>query len=273
MTIHDGRNPIRIDGFSYLPRFVEAAEASALIDYFGSIRPIWERRHASGEHDRGGARGGRLTRPVYWLGAWQFACLGYYSEPDYLQDRCLRAEPYPDVMQAILQRMRPAAEAHLGEGEAYHPSTSALINYYGSEIRQQPVDVARLRPHRDTEPGPVTMISIGQPALFEFVDGDDKVALSVWLRHRSAVVFSGAQFKDTLYHRVTKVRHGREPAMHTTLPDFDLRRISVSFRHVPERYIHDWDEMSPDARAKVAPYVDELAQNSAHFRGIRAQSL
>lgn len=265
---HDGRKPIRRDGFTYLPRFVSATEADALIQYFGSIRPLWESRHAADDHVRDGQGSRRLTRPVYWLGAWQFACLGYYAEPDYQVDRCLRAEPYPEVMQRILGRLRPAVERHLAPSETYAETTSALINFYGSELRDQPVDVARLRPHRDSEPGPVIMLSVGQPARFEFVDADGAVALGVWLRHRSVCILSGAEFKDRLYHRVSRVRHGQEPAMHTVLPDFQLRRISVSFRHVPEAYIHSWDTLSAEARTKVRPYVAELAEHAPFYAGI-----
>ncbi|MFT5432138.1 MAG: hypothetical protein ACI9OJ_002836, partial [Myxococcota bacterium] len=59
-----------------------------------------------------------------------------------------------------------------------------------------------------------------------------------------------------------------EPEMTTQLDNFSLRRVSVSFRHVPERFIHDWDELSPDAQAKVRPYVDELAAHSSFYDGL-----
>jgi len=267
--VFDGKDAISREGFSYLPRFVEADEAEALIAYFAGLHAIWERRYSGDEAGRTGEHKRRLTRPVYWIGAWQFACLGYYAEPHYQEDRCLRAEAYPEVMQRILERLRPIFETHLAEGEPCLPSNSALINYYGTEHPgdgSQPLDVARLRPHRDNEPGPVVMISIGQPARFEFVDGDDEVQLGVWQRHRSACIFSGPLYKDRLYHRVTQVRHGREPELSTRVPDFSLRRVSVSFRHVPERYIHDWQELSPEAQSKVEPYVTELAHHSDHFR-------
>ena len=33
----DGRSPIELPGFSYLPRFITASEGDALIAYFGEI--------------------------------------------------------------------------------------------------------------------------------------------------------------------------------------------------------------------------------------------
>jgi alkylated DNA repair protein (DNA oxidative demethylase) len=264
--MHDGRQPLNLDGFTYLPGFISLAEADELVHYFGAIHPIWENRHEGADHVRKGQGNRRLTRPVYWLGAWQFACLGYYSEPAHRTDRCLRAEPYPPVMQRILARLKPHVVGHLGPDEAYADTSSALINYYGSELLGQPVDRARLRPHRDSEPGPVLMLSIGQPARFEFVDDKGEVALGVWLRHRSVCILSGPEFKERLYHQVSQVRHGQTPAMHTTLPDFQLRRISVSFRHVPAPYIHEWPDLSVEARDKVRPYVDALAKHAPTFR-------
>ena len=87
-----------------------------------------------------------------------------------------------------------------------------------------------------------------------------------WVRHRSVVILSGPEYKERLYHRVTRVRFGQEPVLRSPLKDFAVRRVSVSFRHVPERYIHDLGELSPDARDKVSDYVLQLAEHSAHFR-------
>lgn len=263
----DGRSAIEVPGFSYLPRFITAAEGDALIDYFGELAPLWEQRFREGENPRGGDHSRRLTRPVYWLGAWQFACLGYYAEPDHREDRCVRAEPFPDVMQAILDRLLPNLRAH---DESYDSAPkSCLVNYYGREIGDGPPrDYARLRMHRDGEPGPVVMFSIGQPGLLEFVDADrdEAVELGVWTRHRSVTILSGPEFKDRLYHRITRVRHGLEPAMRSRLDGFEVRRVSVSFRHVPEELIVDFDGLSPESRDKVRDYVEELARHSAHFR-------
>ena len=266
-TPEDGRSLIERPGFSYLPRFISAQEADALIAYFGLIRPLWERRHCDVDHGRPGKHSRRLTRPVYWLGAWQFACLGYYAEPDHRVDRCLRAEAFPSVMSAILDRLRPTLKMH---DETFEDApNSCLINYYGRQVGERsPRDYARLRMHRDGEPGPVAMFSIGQPGLLEFVDPDlgDEPELAVWTRHRSVSILSGPDFKDRLYHRVSRVRVGDEPAIDSRLDGFEARRVSVSFRHVPEALISDYAGLSAGSRARVQEYVEELAEHSSHFR-------
>ena len=266
-----GNEPIEVPGFSYLPRFITADESEALLRYFGSLKPLWESRYGGQEAQREGKGSRRLSRPVYWLGAWQFACLGYYAEPDHLHEKCLRAEPFPPVMLDILARLASRLAQHDEQGRV--PNT-CLINYYGSELtldargRPQPIDQARLKMHRDAEPGPVVMFSLGQPALFEFVDGarPDEPELALWLKSRSVVVFSGPHFKDHLYHRVTRVRFGEDPVMPQVLDDFRLRRISVSFRYVPPEHVKSLHEFSASAQAQVRGYVEQLAEASPHFR-------
>jgi alkylated DNA repair dioxygenase AlkB len=265
----DGRSLIERPGFSYLPRFISAQEAAALIEYFSAITPLWEQRHRDVDHGRPGEHSRRLTRPVYWLGAWQFACLGYYAEPDHREDRCLRAEPFPDVMNTILDRLRPMLQAH--DASIEDVPNSCLINYYGREVgKGPPRDYARLRMHRDGEPGPVVMFSIGQPGLLEFLDPDpdtgDEPELALWTRHRSVCILSGPDFKDRLYHRIAQVRFGDEPAIDSRLADFEARRVSVSFRHVPEALISDFDALSERSRTRIRDYVGELAEHSSHFR-------
>lgn len=263
---HDGRSTLERPGFSYLPRFIDKDEGDALVEYFGSLVPLWEERHRDSKQKRSAGRGGHLTRPVYWLGAWQFACLGYYAEPHHRQERCLRAEPFPAVMQGILERLRPVLSAH-EQGEPSLPNT-CLINYYGRQIGDGPPrDYARLRKHRDGEPGPVVMFSVGQPGLLEFVDceRDDAVELAVWTRHRSVTILSGAEFKDRLYHRITKVRYGQSPQIGCRLDAFETRRVSVSFRHVPETLISDFGALGDTTRSKVRDYVEQLAEESPHF--------
>jgi hypothetical protein len=268
----DGRSPIERSGFSYLPRFITADEGDALIAYFGGLMPLWEHRHRNEHHARVGDHSRRLTRPVYWLGAWQFACLGYYAEPDNREDRCVRAEGFPPVMQAILDRLRPVLRTH--DDTIDDVPNTCLINYYGREVGAGPPrDYARLRMHRDGEPGPVVMFSIGQPGLLEFVDPDNQgeTELAVWTRHRSITILSGPEFKDRLYHRVSQVRHGREPVIHSRLDGFEVRRVSVSFRHVPDELITNFDGLSGGNRAQVRDYVETLAQHSPHFRRQLAQ--
>ena len=263
-----GNEPIEVPGFAYLPRFITAEESEALLKFFGALKPLWESRYVGQEAQREGKGSRRLSRPVYWLGAWQFACLGYYAEPNHVHEKCLRAEPFPQVMQDVLSRLAPRL-AGLGPV----PNT-CLINYYGSELtrdakgRAQPVDQARLKMHRDGEPGPVVMFSLGQPALFEFVDGakPEEPELALWLKNRSVVLFSGPHFKDHLYHRVTRVRFGEDPVMPQVLDDFRLRRVSVSFRYVPPEHVKSLREFSASAQDQVREYVEQLAEASPHFR-------
>ena len=269
-----GIDPIEVPGFSYLPGFITEAERQALLTYFGSIKPLWESRYVGDQSARTGSGSRRLTRPVYWLGAWQFACLGYYAAPDHLREKCLRAEAMPPEMSGILERLAPKLSGHQTADELGKAPNTCLINYYGSELfrdstgRMQPRDYARLKMHRDGEPGPVVMFSLGQPAQFEFVDAEkpETPELSMWLQDRSVVLFSGPRFKDHLYHRVTRVLHGKGPLLNTALENFRLRRISVSFRSVPESHIQSLREFSADKQSQVRGYVEQLALSSAHFR-------
>ncbi len=264
----DGRGRIQRPGFSYLPRFIEEEEAEQLIAYFGALVPIWEQRHGGDEHQRSSGHARRLTRPVYWLGAWQFASLGYYAEPDYREDRCLRGEPLPPVMEGILRRLQAHHGATVTDAEGLVANT-CLINYYGREVSDRmPRDYARLRMHRDGEPGPVVMFNIGQAGLLEFLDPDRSPdpELRVWTRHRSVTILSGPDFKDRLYHRVVQVRTGEQPALQCALADFEVRRISVSFRHVPEQLISDLGQLPAERQDTIREYVQELATHSAHYR-------
>ena len=269
----DGRSEIRRDGFSYLPQFISKDESSDLIHYFSSLTPLWEERYRDGGPSGSKRNARRLTRPVYWLGAWQFACLGYYSEPDHIEHRCVRAEPFPSVMNSILERLgpllndrHPVTDTRLSEV----PNT-CLINYYGRKTdRQVPVDVARLRMHRDHEPGPVIMFCLGQPGLLEFIDPDKpkhaQIHLSMWTRHRSVCILSGPTFKDRLYHQIKKVRTGAIPAMQSPLDDFELRRVSVSFRHVPPSVISHFAELPANKQAMIQDYMQTLGQSSPFFK-------
>ncbi|MFT5993454.1 MAG: alkylated DNA repair protein (DNA oxidative demethylase) [Bradymonadia bacterium] len=270
----DGRLPIEQPGFSYLPRFITNEEAEALIAYFASLNPMWERRHVDDASARGAGHNRRLTRPVYWLGAWQFACLGYYAEPDHREHRCLSGEPFPKIIDGILERLVPTlAKDHVwpdrDAGEPTLPNT-CLVNYYGREVSEQnpPRDYARLRMHRDGEPGPVIMFNIGQPGLFEFLDPDRsrEPEVALWTRHRSVTIISGPEFKDRLYHLVSAVRTGREPRMECRVPNFELRRVSVSFRHVPTELVQDLGEFPAQRRDAIVGYVKELAETSEHYQ-------
>jgi alkylated DNA repair protein (DNA oxidative demethylase) len=268
----DGRSAIQLGGFTYAPQFMTKDEGDALIEYFGSLQPLWEQRYRDQGNPRNQKHHRRLTRPVYWLGAWQFACWGYYSEPQHTQHRCMQAEAFPEVFREILSRVEPVLSEHHGgdvDSRLEALPNTALINYYGREVGDGvPRDYARLRMHRDHEPGPVVMFNIGQPALIEFLDPDrsPEPELRLWMRHRSISIISGADFKDRLYHRVTQVRTGALPAMHCHVENFELRRVSVSLRHVPKNCIENFSEFPKESQDQVRDYVETLAERSEHFR-------
>lgn len=268
IAAEDGRSHIQRQGFSYLPHFISIPESEALISFFSGLHPIWEQRHHKSLAKKGGGTG-RLTRPVYWLGAWQFASLGYYAEPNYRRHRCIRAEPFLPEMSEILDRL--CGELRDFHGEPPKPSlpNTCLINYYGREVgKGVPRDYARLRMHRDGEPGPVIMFNIGQAGLLEFLDPDKspEPEFRLWNRHRSITIISGPEYKDRLYHRISQVRTGDKPRLHCSLENFELRRVSVSFRHVPEELIEDLSQLPEASRSTIAPYIGSLSQHSEHFR-------
>ncbi len=249
-----------------MSQFISIEEANAIIENIAKRLPIWEQRHQKASARSANQSSRRLTRPVYWLGAWQFACLGYYAEPDHREHRCLQAEPFFSPMPAILERLKPVLSEFHASSDL--PNT-CLMNYYGREVgRGVPRDYARLRMHRDGEPGPVIMFNIGQAGLLEFLDPNTptKPELQVWNRHRSVTILSGSHYKDTLYHRVMQVRMGDKPQLSCDLEHFELRRVSISFRHVPESLIESLAQMPPQTSEKIRPYVEELAQRSPHFR-------
>ena len=62
------------------------------------------------------------------------------------------------------------------------------------------------------------------------------------------------------------MRHGDSPVMPQVLDDFRLRRVSVSFRFVPEQHIKSLREFSAGAQQQIRGYVEQLAGSSAHFK-------
>jgi DNA oxidative demethylase len=272
--LNPGLECIEEPGFSYLPDFITQEESTQLLNYFATLKPIWEQRHIGAHAGKGADGMRRLSRPVYWLGAWQFACLGYYAEPQHLYEKCLQAEPFPAAINVVLSRLQPRLANHQTPEELGSTPNTCLVNFYGSEQvpdakgRLHMRDYARLKMHKDGEPGPVVMFSLGHSAIFEFVDPEkpQHPTLSLKLNHRSVVILSGPHFKDYLYHRVTRVFHKQDIDMPQVLNGFSLRRISVSFRSVPPEHILPLNEFGLESRTKIHGYVKQLAQHSEHFR-------
>jgi DNA oxidative demethylase len=212
-----------------------------------------------------------LLRPVYWLGNWQFACLGYYEPPRRVLDCAVRAEPFPPVMARLVAEIQGRVRAQFPQREVppRWQLNTCLVNFYGA--RQQGdrwVDVARVGDHRDFEPGPVASVSLGERALFQFVERgaqERPPARNQWLEDGSLQIFGGPTWKDALLHRVQRVEDKRALALGPALPGFRTRRINFTFRYVPEPHVVPFAQLSATAREDVRPYVTELAAHSRFF--------
>ena len=242
------------------------------MSWLSSIQPIWENRWSD---RRAAAAGGqrRLLRPVYWLGSWQFACLDYYRPPHRIANACVAAEPYPPVLTRLVARIETRARA-LYRGadlpERWHLST-CLVNLYGSRLEAgRRIDCARVGEHRDFEPGPVASLSLGERALFQFVkrgvaDAPTRVFAQQWLDDRSLQLFGGDTWKKRLLHRVLRVERRAGTVFDVRVPEFQTRRVNLTFRYVPDEHVLPFARLSRPAREAVRGYVAELARGSAFF--------
>ena len=259
-------------GYIYERDFVDAATRAALLDWVASLHPLWEQRYSTLRPPPRGKKQRPLLRPVYWLGNWQFACLGYYEPPRRRLDCAVAAEPFPPVLaemvQAIEQRIHrqfEAADVPLD----WHLNT-CLVNFYGHRRDgDRWVDVARVGEHRDFEPGPVASVSFGERARFQFVRRGDFGAPPVrteWLEDGSLQAFGGPWWKDELLHRVQRVDDKSGVTLPPSIDQFRTRRINLTFRYVPQRDVVPFARLSERAKADVREYVCELARHSAFFR-------
>jgi alkylated DNA repair dioxygenase AlkB len=261
-------------GHHYFPNYLGAKARAMLLAWLGELHPIWEYRYSTERPLPAGREQRRLLRPVYWLGNWQFACLDYYRPPRGVENRCVLAEPFPDVLATLLRdveskvaRLFPAA--HVPRG--FHFNT-CLVNFYGSrEENGRWVDGARVGEHRDFEPGPVASLSLGERALLQFVlphrSGERaQPLLSQWLDDGSLQIFGGPLFKDRALHRVQRVDDRTGLTLPPQISGFSTRRINFTFRFVPDRHIVPFAKLSPTAQGDVRKYMEELALGSPFFR-------
>jgi alkylated DNA repair dioxygenase AlkB len=245
-----------------------------LLDWLNTLRPIWEYRYSTERPLPERREQRRLLRPVYWLGNWQFACLDYYRPPHGVKDRCVAAEPFPEVLAAILHdveskvtRLFPTAQVP----RDFHFNT-CLVNFYGNRLQSgRWVDSARVGEHRDFEPGPVASLSLGERALLQFVlphrSGERaQPLLSQWLDDGSLQIFGGPLYKDRALHRVQRVDDRTSQTLPPSIEGFSTRRINFTFRFVPDRHIVPFAKLAPTAQADVRGYVQQLAEGSAFFR-------
>jgi alkylated DNA repair dioxygenase AlkB len=261
-------------GLAYDPRFVSEDDRAALLAWLGSIRPIWEMRYSAHHPPPPGKSQRRLLRPVYWLGNWQFACLDYYRPPRGVENRSVRAEPFPPVLARLAARAEAVARLACDARDipAGWRLDTCLVNYYGaSTAGGRRVDTARVGEHRDFEPGPVASISLGERAFFQFVapsrpGSPGEVILDQWLDDGSLQVFGGPRWKDRLFHRVQRVDRREGHSFPLAVDGFEARRVNLTLRHVPDRHVVRYSDL-PDGDAEdVRDYMEELARGSAFFR-------
>src|SRR6185503_12464502 len=123
--------------------------------------------------------------------------------PAGVENRCVRAEPFPPVLAKLVKRIQDQVERKFPHGmiPLGWRFNTCLVNMYGDRIKDgKRTDVARVGEHKDFEPGPVASISLGERALFQFVESRgrgtrEEVVLQQWLDDGSLQVFAGDYWK------------------------------------------------------------------------------
>lgn len=268
------RGPKLPPGLHYQHHFINQSERAQLLGWLKTLCPIWEMRFSESNPPPENDEQRRLKRPVYWLGNWQFACLDYYHPPEGIQHRCVKAEPYPELLAGLVNRIEFIARKRFPK-HFFPPGwtlNTCLVNFYGSElINDRWNDNARVGEHKDFEPGPVGSLSIGDRAFFQFVEGKstlgkDNIVLSQWLEDSSLQIFGGDRFKKQTFHRVQRVEDKRNELLGPTIDNFRTRRINFTFRYVPPEHILPWQNFPQHLRQDTLPYVQQLALNSLFFK-------
>lgn len=267
------RRPVRVPVhlLHYDARFVTPAQHRRVEEWLATLHPLWELRYSEHRPLPEGQSQRRLLRPVYWLGNWQFACLGYYRPPHGLLDRCVAAEPFPPVLaemvrkiEAIAHRLYTGADMPRG----WHLNT-CLVNFYGARLEDgRWIDTARVGEHKDFEPGPVASVSLGERALFQFVSaarGREATVWQQWLDGGSLQIFGGDFWKNRTFHRVQRVDRRAGHAFPPAIQGFVTRRINFTFRYVPDQHVIPFAQLSSRARQDVRGYVEELARHAPFF--------
>jgi alkylated DNA repair dioxygenase AlkB len=260
-------------GLYYDPRFVTPAAREEILRWLATLHPIREQRYAPNHPPPAGQGQRWLLRPVYWLGNWQFACLNYYHPPRGILHRCVKAEPFPPVLAAVVAKAEAIARRLYSGPDmpaAWHLNT-CLVNFYGSHLEDgHRVDTARVGEHKDFEPGPVASLSLGERALFQFVSSSrigqrGAVALQQWLDDGSLQIFGGERWKKHYFHRVQRVdRKGSDFAIQAE--NFVTRRVNFTFRYVPDEHIVPYAKLPAASAQDVRGYMEQLAQHSTFFR-------
>jgi len=268
------RNLSQYQNLIYQPHYVTKNQKSEILSYLSQLYPIWEMRYSASNPPPNNEPNRQLLRPVYWLGNWQFACLNYYHPPQGLQNRCVTAESYPQVLQRVVAEIENLTRQKFYPKDVpdkWHLNT-CLINYYGNKITAfEKIDCARVGEHKDFEPGPVASISFGEKALFQFVKSAGKsqkseVVLQQWLEDSSLQVFGGDKFKKQLFHRVQRVEEKAILFDELNTTNFETRRINFTFRYVPVEHIRPFSKLPLPLQNDVRVYAAVLGEKSPYWR-------
>jgi DNA oxidative demethylase len=254
-------------GWLVVPKFVAPADRAAMDAWLGTLRPLWEERYGTVRPPPSGEANRALLRPVYWLGNWQFACLGYYEPPKRTADCAVRAEPFPDVLARLVATIEARVRQRFDKADVPRDwrLNTCLVNFYGhARVGDKWIDRARVGEHRDFEPGPVASLSFGERALFQLVPRgrDSKPVRDVWLEDNMLQAFAGPLWKEALLHRVTRVEDRRDLDLPPAIEGFRTRRVNLTLRYVPDADVVAFRDLSVDARADVRAYVETLARSS-----------
>jgi alkylated DNA repair protein (DNA oxidative demethylase) len=261
-------------GIYYQFPFIDRKERANILSWLETLHPLWEMRFSEHNPPPEGDEQRPLLRPVYWLGNWQFACLDYYHPPKGTLYRCIKAEPYPDFLQKLVDRIEFIAKKRFPKSfipEKWKLNT-CLINFYGNKLEEDKwVDRARVGEHKDFEPGPVGSLSLGEKAFFQFVQGkstlgEDNIVFSQWLEDSSLQIFAGEKWKSKTFHRVQRVENKRKELIGPKLQGFETRRINFTFRYVPEEHIYPFKDIPAHLQSDILPYVTTLATHSNYFK-------
>jgi alkylated DNA repair dioxygenase AlkB len=265
--------PVVIDrSYVYEPGFIDAAARAEIIEWLGTLHPLWEMRYSTKRPIPGGKQQRPLLRPVYWLGNWQFACLGYYEPPRRQKHVAVAAEPFPPVLARLVRDIEMRVRKGFPPNDVprrWHLNT-CLVNFYGSRfIDGKWIDAARVGEHRDFEPGPVASLSLGERARFQFVrrgtGADAPPVRTQWIEEGALQIFGGPRWKDDLLHRVQRVDDKQKLDLPPKVEGFRTRRVNFTFRYVPDEDITPYAQLPAGAREDVREYVTSLAEHSPFF--------
>ncbi len=257
--------------YVYEPAFVDERARAEIEAWLATLHPLWEMRYSTRRPPPAGKEQRPLLRPVYWLGNWQFACLGYYEPPKRARDVAVAAEPFPAVLSKLVATIERRVRGEFPPPTVprrWHLNT-CLVNFYGDRLEGgREVDAARVGEHRDSEPGPVASISLGERARFQFVRRGARDAPPVrtqWLEDSSLQIFGGPLWKDDLLHRVQRVDDKQRLSLPPRIESFRTRRVNFTFRYVPDEHVVPFARLPLAARDDVRDYVTTLAAHSRFF--------